>query len=98
MKTKNALFTTLISMVAMFLAAMFSSTVLAAEANQVAFADVFEQFGLGAYITVGFAFAYVLTLIAAWTPNKSDDKAMDLFWKLINRVGGNYGKARNKDE
>ena len=94
----NRLFTILICIAGMFVVAGFSSVVSAADVNQVAFADVFEQFGLGAYVTVGFACAYVLTLIAAWTPNKSDDKAMDLFWKLVNRIGGNYGTARNKDE
>ena len=34
-------------------------------------------------------------LIAAVTPNKSDDKIVQFLEDVINFLGGNFGKARN---
>lgn len=40
--------------------------------------------------------AYALTLIATITPNDSDNKIADLLWKLVNFIGGNFGKSKNQ--
>lgn len=34
-------------------------------------------------------------VIAAWTPNKSDDRIVQLILDAINFLGQNFGKARN---
>ena len=36
-------------------------------------------------------------IIATITPNKSDDKIIDLLWKIVNFAGANFGKAKNND-
>lgn len=38
---------------------------------------------------------YALTHIAAWTPNKTDDKIVSVLRKGLDIVAGNYGIARN---
>jgi len=37
------------------------------------------------------------SILATMTPNKSDDKIMEMLLKGINLVGGNFGKAKNPD-
>lgn len=36
-------------------------------------------------------------LISMWTPNKSDDKIVDMILKVLNFMGANAGKARNAE-
>ncbi len=43
-------------------------------------------------VIVGF-----LSVIAKYTPNKSDDKIVQMLWDLINIVGMNTGKAGNAE-
>lgn len=50
------------------------------------------------WVAVGFAvtgLGYLLTAVAAITPNKSDDKWAQRFWNLINKVGWNVGNSSN---
>jgi len=46
-----------------------------------------------AMIVVG-AFATIATI----TPNKADDKIINLFLKAINFLGANFGKSKNEDK
>ena len=41
---------------------------------------------------------YVLTIIATLTPNKADDKAVQMFLDIINKVAMNIGNAKNEAE
>lgn len=34
-------------------------------------------------------------VIAAWTPNKSDDKIVQLILDAVNFLGQNFGKSKN---
>ena len=43
------------------------------------------------------SFVGTFALIATITPNKSDDKIVDMILKVVNFLGGNLGKARNQD-
>ena len=36
-------------------------------------------------------------IVAMWTPNKSDDKIIDMILKALNFLGANAGKARNAE-
>ena len=36
-------------------------------------------------------------VISMWTPNKSDDKIVDIILKVLNFMGANAGKARNAE-
>ena len=36
-------------------------------------------------------------VISMWTPNKSDDKIVDMILKVLNFMGANAGKARNAE-
>ena len=36
-------------------------------------------------------------VISMWTPNKSDDKSVDMILKVLNFLGANVGKARNAE-
>lgn len=38
----------------------------------------------------------VFAIIATATPNKSDDKIVDVVLGVINTLGGNFGKSGNK--
>ena len=48
---------------------------------------------MNAIVTVVGLFA----VIAAFTPNKSGNKYLDLALKLVNAFGFNFGKAKNKE-
>ena len=50
---------------------------------------------IGEYITIGLAVLGVASTIATMTPNKADDKAVQLLLDLVNVVGMNIGKAKN---
>jgi hypothetical protein len=41
---------------------------------------------------------YLLTAAAAYTPNKSDDAAVQFIWDAWNKVAWNRGKATNAPE
>ncbi len=49
------------------------------------------------YIQIGFAALGLFSVIATQTKNKSDDKIVQKLYDIINVLGGNYGKAKNKD-
>jgi hypothetical protein len=38
----------------------------------------------------------IAALIATMTPNKTDNKIVDAISKIINLLGANFGKAKNK--
>ncbi len=38
----------------------------------------------------------IAALIATMTPNKTDNKIVDAVSKIINLLGANFGKAKNK--
>lgn len=40
--------------------------------------------------------AYALTLVSTITPNEADNRAADILWKIVNVIGLNFGKAKNK--
>lgn len=40
----------------------------------------------------------VFALIAAATPNKSDDKIVQVLLNLVNFLGANFGKASNEEK
>ena len=48
---------------------------------------------LGPPALIGF-----LAIIASITPNKSDDKAIQMLLNLINKGGMNVGKAKNEEQ
>ena len=52
--------------------------------------------GVTSFISLLVIAAYAFTLIATITPNESDNKVADLIWKVINGIGLNVGKAKNK--
>ena len=39
----------------------------------------------------------VLSIIAKYTPNKSDDRWVQMLWDLLNLFGQNTGKAANSE-
>jgi hypothetical protein len=38
----------------------------------------------------------VAAIVAAMTPNASDNKAIDFILNIVNALGGNVGKAKNQ--
>lgn len=58
--------------------------------------------GIGSFISeyydVAFAIIGVFALIATKTPNKTDDKILQVILDIINFIGANTGKAANKDK
>ena len=38
----------------------------------------------------------IAALVATMTPNKTDNKIVDALSKIINLIGANFGKAKNK--
>ena len=38
----------------------------------------------------------IAALVATMTPNKTDNKIVDAISKIINLLGANFGKAKNK--
>lgn len=97
MKEKNALFTILIFIAAMFLAAGFSSVAFAAEAVDPT-AEMLADLGIPVWTFMAMAALWVLTHVAAWTDNTWDNKLVKAANNLLNLVSGNYGNARNKEE
>lgn len=47
-------------------------------------------------ITLIGTIGYILTIIATLTPNKADDKAVQMFLDIINGIAMNIGKAKNE--
>lgn len=37
----------------------------------------------------------IFSIVATMTPNDSDNKVVEFVLKIINAVGGNFGKAKN---
>jgi len=50
------------------------------------------------YLPVLVSLVGSFALIATLTPNKTDDKIIGWLLTVINFLGGNFGKAANKDE
>lgn len=48
-----------------------------------------------AYIQIALAFIGAFALVATMTPNKTDDKIVNIALKVINFLGANFGKAKN---
>ena len=49
----------------------------------------------GQYIPIILAFVGAFALIASKTPNKSDDRIIQVLLDIINFLGANFGKAKN---
>ena len=47
-------------------------------------------------ITLIGTIGYILTIIATMTPNKTDDKIIQMILDVINKVAMNIGKAKNE--
>ena len=50
------------------------------------------------YIPIALTVVGAFAAIAAVTPNKSDDKIVQFLLNLVNFVGANVGKAKNKEQ
>ena len=50
------------------------------------------------YLPIVLAVIGAFALVAAKTPNKSDDKIIQFFLDIVNFLGANFGKAKNKAE
>ena len=50
------------------------------------------------YLQAGLAVIGAFAAIAAVTPNKSDDKIVQRLLDIVNALGLNVGKAKNKSE
>ena len=51
-----------------------------------------------AYIPLALTLVGTFAVIATKTPNKSDDKIVQLILDIINFLGANLGKSKNKDD
>ena len=49
----------------------------------------------GENMKIVFAALGVAAIVAALTPNTSDNKAVDFILNIVNALGGNVGKAKN---
>lgn len=61
-----------------------------------------QQYGFIEYIKLNWMNAIVtivgfFAIVAAFIPNKSGNKYLNLALKLVNAFGCNFGKAKNKD-
>lgn len=52
--------------------------------------------GLLDYVTIAASLVGTLSAIAVFTPNKVDDKWLQLLLDLINYLAMNFGNAKNK--
>lgn len=53
--------------------------------------------GIQEWIVIVLAVLGMASTIASMTPNKADDKVVQFLLDLVNVVGGNIGRAKNKD-
>jgi len=53
---------------------------------------------IGVYLPVVISVVGSFALVATITPNKTDDKIAQFLLDVVNFLGGNLGKAANKDE
>lgn len=65
-----------------------------------AFLQLFRDFIManGATSFAGLAVIFVgaFSILASFTKNEADNKIADALWKVINLLGFNFGKAKNK--
>lgn len=52
---------------------------------------------LAEWIPIALAFVGAFALIATKTPNKTDDRILQVILDIINFFGANLGKAKNSD-
>lgn len=58
------------------------------------------MFGLGLQewvVVIGLAVLGVASTVATMTPNKADDWIVQMLLNVVNVIGMNVGKAKNKD-
>ena len=58
--------------------------------------DFFTTENIGNLIELITRIVGVAAIVAAMTPNESDNKAVDFILNVINMFGGNFGNASNK--
>lgn len=51
---------------------------------------------IGGWVDVAMSVVGTFALIAAMTPNKTDDKVAGFLRTLVDLLGANFGKARNQ--
>ena len=49
----------------------------------------------GSILDIAFKVVGIAAIVAALTPNASDNKAVDFILNIVNALGGNVGKAKN---
>lgn len=50
----------------------------------------------GSILDIAFKVVGIAAVVAALTPNSSDNKAVDFILNIVNALGGNVGKAKNQ--